>query len=44
MIEEIVSFVLGAVTGIVLEYLYSRFKNKNNVAQTTTEEKTEEKK
>jgi hypothetical protein len=41
MIEEIVSFVLGFITGIIVEYLYSRSKSKKPVAQTTVEEKKE---
>jgi hypothetical protein len=41
MIEEIVSFLLGVITGIVVEYIYFRTKNKKSVAQTTTEYKNE---
>jgi hypothetical protein len=41
MIEEIVSFLLGVVTGIVVEYLYFRNMNKKHLTQTIVEEKKE---
>jgi hypothetical protein len=41
MIEEIISFLLGVITGIVVEYLYLKTKNKKSVTQTTIEEKNE---
>jgi uncharacterized membrane-anchored protein YhcB (DUF1043 family) len=41
MIEEVVSFLLGVITGIAVEYLYLRTKNKNLLTQTRTEEKNE---
>jgi len=41
MIEEIISFVFGVITGIVVEYLYFINKNKKHITQAIVEEKKE---
>jgi hypothetical protein len=41
MMEEIISFMFGVITGIIAEYLYFRNKSKKLITQATVEEKKE---